>query len=245
MARDATPRPVPGSVIPVPAFLPVAPSGPLADEHSVLLWQTCAYAEDVTDAARSGQRLSPALDALLGFLHYRLLPYLTDEERQLPATALRDERLTRLLVADHGRLRYDVDNIETSRTRSFLALAVDVLVERLDRHVRREESWATDPATGTDGTDGVDGVDLAAWALPLLLGDDIDLDALPVEHRDSLVLQRLQWMHPGDTLLLRASHDLHPLWRRQHALSSRAHGWVYEQAGPTDWRARITRRDGC
>lgn len=33
----------------------------LTDEHSVLLWQTCAYADDLTEAARSKRRLSPSL----------------------------------------------------------------------------------------------------------------------------------------------------------------------------------------
>jgi uncharacterized protein (DUF2249 family) len=197
----------------------------------------CAYAEDVTDAAQSRQRLSPALDAMVQFLHYRLLPYLSDEERQLRATELRDVHMTGLLVADHDRLRDDVYNVETSRTRPFLTLAVDALVERLERHVRREQRWATDPASGAGDAD------IAAWALPLLLGDEVDVDALPVEHRDTLVLQRLQRMRQGDTLLLHASHDLHPLWRRQHAFWSHSHGWVYEQEGPTEWLARITRRE--
>ena len=104
--------------------------------------------------------------------------------------------------------------------------------------MRREETWVTDPAgspvTGTDIDE--------EWALPLLLPADIDLDALPDTRRDALVLRRLQRMRHGETLRLRAGHDLHDLWRRQHRLDRTSHAWVYEQSGPTAWVARITRR---
>lgn len=216
-------------------------AAPIRDEHSVLLWQTCAYAEDLRDAAESGRRLAPAYDAMLDFLHYRLLPYLTNEERQVPAARLRDDHLLRLLVADHDRLRADVDNIESSRTRRLLTLAGDALVARLDRHVRREESWLTDPAGDPTRAE------LQDWALPLLFGDVIDLDALPPDHHDALVRQRLAWMRPEDTVWLESAHDLHPLWRQLHACDHHGHAWVYEAEGPPRWRARITRRsaDDC
>lgn len=216
-----------------------ADAGALVDEHSVLLWQTCAYAEDLSDAVQSDQRLTPAFDAMLEFLHYRLLPYLRQEERQLPPSRLRDEHMTRLLLADHERLRADVDNIESSRTRRLLTLATDVLVERLDHHVRREQHWVADPAAGATGSPRTE-----AWALPLLLTDDIDVDALPAEQVDSLALGRLQRMRPDETVRLHAGHDLHALWRRQHARSPGTHAWVYEVEGPAYWVARITRRDG-
>lgn len=123
-----------------------APAGPMFDEHSVLLWQTCAYAEDLTDAARSGHPLAGPYGAMLEFLHHRLLPYLAEEERRLPDARLRDERLRGLLLTDHERLREDVGAIEGSRTRRVLALNADALVDRLDRHVGRAESWVIDHA---------------------------------------------------------------------------------------------------
>ena len=113
-------------------------AAPLVDDHSVLVWQTCAYAEELTDVARAGQRLTPAYDALLGFLQYRLLPYLRVEERQL---AVGGDQLDWLLLADHDRLRAYVAELECSRTRRQLVAASDALVEGLDRHVRREEWW--------------------------------------------------------------------------------------------------------
>ena len=127
----------------------VAPVSQLADEHSVLLWQTCAFAEDLSESARSRQRLSPAFDAMLEFLHHRLLPYLDDEERELSPAGLRDEHMARLLLADHDRLRLDVANVESSRTRQLLALSSDALVDRLERHVRREERWIAGPVSTT------------------------------------------------------------------------------------------------
>lgn len=175
---------------------------PLTDEHSVLLWQTCAHADDLADAARSGQPLARARDSMLEFLHYRLLPYLSDEERCLPPARLRDEHMFGLLLADHERLRDDVDNIESSRTRGVLTLASSALVDRLDRHVRREEIWVS-PGDGVDCGDA----SLPSWALPLLLADEIDLDALRTEHRDRLVLQRLARMRHGETVRLEASRD--------------------------------------
>jgi len=209
----------------------------LTDDHSVLLWQTCAYADDLTDAVHLGYRLTPAHDAMLRFLHYRLLPYLATEERQLPPTRLRDGHMLRLLLTDHERLRDDVDNIESSRTRQLLALATAALVDRLARHVRREERWVKAASSCEAPTDAAD------WALPLLLGDDIDLDAVPADQRDRLLRQRLGWMRPGDVVHLESTRELHEMWRRHHISSPHSHIWVYEQDGPEFWRVRVTRRE--
>ena len=207
---------------------------PVDDEHSVLLWQTCAYADDLGDAARSGQGLTAAYDAMLEFFHYRLLPYLRDEERNLPPARLRDDHMMQLLLSDHERLRADVDNIESSRTRRVLTLATDAFVDRLDRHVRREEAWLRPADAGVP--------DIEGWALPLLLDDQVDVDALPSEHRDALLRRRLTWLRPGEALRLASGSDLHPVWRALHAHDHDAYVWVYEEDGPTRWRARITRR---
>ena len=156
----------------------------LADEHDVLLWQTCSYADDLIEAVESGQPAADAHDAMLEFAHYRLLPYLSHEERELPANELRDDHLAQLLLDDHARIRHGVHSIEAGRTRQLLALAADELVERLARHIRREQAWLirdvaapADPATS------------ASWALPLVLADEIDVDALPAEVREDLVVQ--------------------------------------------------------
>lgn len=208
----------------------------LADEHDVLLWQTCSYADELIDAVESGRPAAGAHDAMLEFAHYRLLPYLAAEERRLPAERLRDDHFSQLLLDDHARIRYGVDNVEAGRTRQLLALAADGLVERLDRHIRREQTWVTRDAAIPDDPES------ASWALPLVLADEIDLDALPAEFREQLVLQRLGWMRCGETLRLDASYDLHPLWLRDHRRDPHGHAWVYEQDGPSHWRARITRR---
>ncbi len=209
----------------------------LSQEHSVLLWQTCAYATDLIDAARCGRPLSSAHNAMLEFAHYGLLPYLTEEERRLPPNRLRDDHLTKVLLHDHARIRSGVDNIEAGHSRQLLALAADALVDRLDRHVRREESWVSH-----DGQILSDPALIQSWALPLLLCDDIDLDAIPEKGRERLVMQRLAWMRPGDTLHLGSSRDLHSLWRRHHRQDPDSHAWVYEDEGPRRWRVRVTRR---
>jgi uncharacterized protein (DUF2249 family) len=214
----------------------MTPPAPISDEHSVLLWQLCAYADDLREAARAGRRLTPAYDAMLEFLHYRLLPYLAYEERQVPAARLRDDHLLRLLVADHQRLRSDVEEIEWGGTGALVSLAGDALVERLARHVQREEAWLTDPAGDPARAE------LQDWALPLLFRDVIDVDVLPPDHRDSLVLQRLAWMRPEDTVWLESAHDLRSLWRQQHARDPEGHVWVYEEDDPSHRRVRITRR---
>jgi len=153
----------------------------------------------VADAAGAGKRLTPAYDATLAFLHYRLLPYLAEEERELAGGRLRDNHMTRLVLADHSRLRSDADNIERSRSRELVRLTTVTLVDRLDHHVRREATWIREAAGMNSAGDCP-----RDWALPLVIGDTIDLDALPPAHRDSLVLQRLRWMRPGDTLHLEA-----------------------------------------
>ncbi len=228
----------PPASLSIPARFHPARAAGIADEHSVLLWQTCAYADELIETADSHRRLAPTYDAMLGFLHHRLLPYLVGEESRLGETALRDAHLAHTLLADHDRLRDDVENVEASRTRRLLSLAAAALVERLGRHVQREESWVTDatahePARPTD---------LASWALPLLLDDDIEIDALPAEGRDVLVLERLRRMRPGESVRLHAGHDLHPLWLRHQRGSRGAHAWVYEENGPRRWSVRVTRR---
>jgi uncharacterized protein (DUF2249 family) len=213
----------------------------LTDEHSVLLWQTCAYADEIVDTAHSRRPLTPAFDTMLDFLHHRLLPYLSAEERQLSGSELRDEHLTQVLLTDHNRIRTDVENVEAARTRPLLTMSTAALVSRLDRHVQREETWVTDTDLHQRATDGAAAP--AAWALPLLLAAEIDLDALPHDTCDRLVLTRLQRMRRGETLRLHADHDLHRLWQRLHTLTPGDHGWVYELDGPNHWVAQITRRD--
>ncbi len=115
----------------------------LSDEHSVLLWRTCAYAADLIEAAGRGRPMRRAQDDMLEFAHYGLLPYLAEEERQLPPHRLRDDHLTKVLVHDHARIRSGVDNLEAGHSRQLLALAANDLVYRLDRHVRREETWVS------------------------------------------------------------------------------------------------------
>jgi uncharacterized protein (DUF2249 family) len=213
-------------------------AGPvIADEHSVLLWQACAYADDLTDAAGTGRRLGPAHDAMLGFLHYRLLPYLSAEELRLPPARLRDEHMLPLLLTDHERLRADVENVETSRTRRLLSLAAAALVDRLDRHVRREQSWVKHPDPDAEPSDEAD------WALPLLLEAEIDLDAVAPGQRTRLLRRRLGWMRPGEVVHVESAADLHSEWRRHQAASPHSHVWTYEQDGPVRWRVRVTRRD--
>jgi uncharacterized protein (DUF2249 family) len=214
------------------------PLSPLVDEHSVLLWQACAYADEVAEAAQSGQELVPALHGMLAFLHYRLLPYLVAEESRLRPTRLRDTHMTDLLVMDHQRLRADVENLEAIRSRDLAGLAAQALVDRLDRHVQREESWVADATAGAAGR-----VDIEDWQLLLRMSDDIEVDSLPPDWREDLVLRRLQAMRAGEALSLRSSHDLHALWQRNYAIGRNSHAWVYQQEGPRRWDVRITRHD--
>lgn len=120
---------------------PVGQPSTVRDEHRVLLWQTCAYAEELAHAARGGRSVTAPHLALVDFARHRLLPYLTDEERRLPATQLRDEHMGQLVRSDHARLRADVDNIESAWTGRLRVLAAEALVGHLDRHVQREELW--------------------------------------------------------------------------------------------------------
>jgi uncharacterized protein (DUF2249 family) len=212
---------------------------PLVDEHSVLLWQACAYADEVTEAAQSGQAfaVAPAVHGMLAFLHYRLLPYLVAEESRLRPTRLRDTHMTALLVMDHQRLRADVENLEAIRSRDLAGLAAQTLVDRLDRHVQREECWVA------DATAGAGRVDVEDWEQLLRMSDDIEVGSLPPDCREALVLGRLQTMRAGETLSLHSSHNLHGLWQRHYAVGGNSHAWVYEQDGPRRWDVRITRRD--
>jgi uncharacterized protein (DUF2249 family) len=213
----------------------------LTDEHSVLLWQTCAYADDLVDNIHSDGLLITSLETTLQFLHYGLLPYLRTEERQLAGAELGDAHLERLLVSEHDGIRAAVDSIGTSRTRQALSVATKSLIDRLDRHVQREDACVMESVgivrSATAYREAHD------WALPLMLSDHVDLDALPSGNRDTLVLERLQQMRPGDVLRLHADHDMHPLWCRHHSREPGRDAWVYEQDGPHEWTVRVTRRE--
>lgn len=229
-------------IVPDLGLAPGPAGDPLVDEHSVLLWEACAYADDLSASARSGQRLATALDAMLGFLHYRLLPYLTDEELHLSPDGLRDEHMGRLLAADHERLRTAVDVLESCRTPHLIGLAATALIMALERHVRREESWVVEASQRSDAGCRAPAQALGDWALPLVISDEIDLDALPAAGRDALIHQRLAWLRPGQAVRLTATHDLHPLWQRLHAWSGSSHVWAYDELGPTKWRVTVRRR---
>jgi uncharacterized protein (DUF2249 family) len=213
--------------------------GRLHDEHCVLLWQTCAYAENVVDEVRARYPPVNALSELLGFLHGRLLPYLNREAELFANVRLRTDWVARALLADHARIRADIECITASRTRSQTRQAVDALVGNLDRHLQHQQVWFADPAVHHIA--GFDD-ELPGWALPLLLGKDIDVDCLPATGGEALVIQRLQQMRRGEVLRLHAGHDLQGLWRLLYARTRGDHGWVYEKGGPVEWTARITKR---
>jgi uncharacterized protein (DUF2249 family) len=103
--------------------------------------------------------------------------------------------------------------------------------------VQREDSW-----TGGSAQPAI-GAAPSAWALPLLLADEIDLADLPADSSEALVLERLRRMRLGETVLLHADHDLHPVWRRLHAVAPGEHGWAYALEGPDRWTAEVSRRD--
>ena len=68
-----------------------------------------------------------------------------------------------------------MENVEAARTRWLVAMPIAPLVTRLDRHGHPEETQVTDANLDQFVTGGA--TKPAAWALPLLLGDGIDLDA--------------------------------------------------------------------
>jgi len=210
----------------------------LADEQSVLLWRACAYAEDVVAASESGRELRPARESLLRFIHYELLPYLRFEEGEFADWAPRGGPYHERQLVDHDRIRSGADRVESSQQGPPLTVATRTLVDRLDRHIRSEQEWAPEPTPAFPGRPA----EPKGWVAPAL-GDWIDLEALPADDGDVLVLDRLQRMRPGDVVRLRAGADMHRLWCRQDTRSPGTHGWVYEQEGPIDWLVRVTRRD--
>ncbi|HEX7353940.1 MAG TPA: hemerythrin domain-containing protein [Mycobacteriales bacterium] len=113
----------------------------LIDEHIVLLWQACAYADDLIAAALAGPLVSDEYAAMLEFLHGRLLPYLDTEERSL-ASSRRGPESRPPLVAEHDGLRACADDLEASPTRRTLIAAARTLVDLLESHLRREDAWA-------------------------------------------------------------------------------------------------------
>lgn len=113
----------------------------LADDHSVLLWLTCAYAADVVETAEAGRDIAAGLASMLDFLHWGLLPYLRHEEQLLLEE---DEQgsLASTVLAEHRRIRHDVAAIEQSKGHADRSrAAAGSLVMTLDQHIRREEGW--------------------------------------------------------------------------------------------------------
>ncbi len=221
-----------------PTHTVLDPRDALSDEHTVLLWQICAYVDELIDAARTGRGLIRAFETLLKFLHYRLVPYLVAEEQDLAAHGLQPAHRIQQLT-EHNEIRETIEAIEAAETESRTLLATAALVTRIDQHARCEQSWIAN--NDHRASEVVHDDSAAGWVLPLLLTDDIDLDTLPAEAADALVLTRLLRMRCGEMLRLRARHDLHPLWRQLRARNHGDHAWVYETAGPENWVACITR----
>jgi hypothetical protein len=97
------------------------PAGGLSDEQSVVLWQTCAYAGTVVDAARAGERSEAARRDLIHFL------------RCGPLT-------------EYAGIRGGIEAIEASRGPRRTRLAVEAVVADLERRIRREPAGAVDVA---------------------------------------------------------------------------------------------------
>jgi len=179
---------------------------------------------------------------MLGFLHYRLLPYLSDEDCCPTSVTRSGSRHRRDFVTATCCSYCSATTIGCVRTSTISSPAAPAA---------SSPSPPTRSSTGLTGTSAAKKrgsarpkpprPDVEGWALPLLLDNQVELDALPAEHRLTLLRYRLGWLRPGETVHLDSRSDPHPLGQQLHALDHNAYHWVYDEDGPARWRARITR----
>lgn len=238
------------------------------DHHAALAGELRARVATLLAAVESGQGADRARAGLVEFCRAELLPHAAAEEQTMYPAAHRDDRarlLVDAMIAEHRRLEALVDGVAAGRT---LAGAPDAqaLLVLFEEHLDKENDLvlpllAEDPAISLAGL--LEGMhDLLGPAAHGHADDaavepstggcgcgcshtteapELDVRTVPHAIRHATVFGALHAIPAGGSLLLVAPHDPVPLLDQIQAAHPGVFSVTYEQAGPEDWRLRLTR----
>jgi uncharacterized protein (DUF2249 family)/hemerythrin-like domain-containing protein len=222
------------------------PASTLAEEHAQLLREVSARAAVVLREAAEDRWPILSLRELVDYLHLEVLQQVVDEEWLLFRAAYHAPDELARLRREHLELRLAIDVLAQAAagggdlSPQQLAAASQDLLVRLGEHLAAEERVLAVAGAAPRATTSL-GRRPHEW-YALTRGPVIDLDGLPSGPGFDAVLERLERMKPGETLQLRASVDLGPLWQRLSRADPGGYGIALLQNGPTRWRVEITRR---
>ena len=240
--------------------------------HAKLAGALRARTGTVLEAARQGQDVAAARDALLAWASDELLPHAAAEEQTLYAAAAERPEgrlLVEALVADHRAIKELVDRLARPADAVTTAAAAAGLEATFLTHMEKENEQVL-PLLAADRAVSV--ADLVAGMHEELGGSghaesgehvattegcggtctcgekdapgDVELDARGVPHaiRHATIFGALDSLGAGAALVLVAPHDPLPLLAQLDQRSPGAFDVSYLERGPESWRLRLLRR---
>ncbi|AOK46550.1 MULTISPECIES: DUF2249 domain-containing protein [unclassified Burkholderia] len=73
----------------------------------------------------------------------------------------------------------------------------------------------------------------------------IDVRRIPHHKRHALIFGTFDALPGGEALQLINDHDPKPLYYQLEQLAADSFEWTYLEAGPSQWRVQIAKRDGA
>ena len=220
----------------------------LAAEHSLLLRNVVARADDVLTTAADGRWPEHELAGLIDYLRSELISQTRIEEQLLfgDADTSSSDAFSRL-TRDHTRLRYALEALTDSgrdrgrRDPQWLAATVRGLVTQLSEHLGQEREVLSRHATQAGWQRAGAAMEHRPHAWYALTHEAvINLDAFSTGQDIEAVLPRVQQLRPGDGVELVGSADPRHLCSR--LLRDEDLTLRYLDDGPQTWRVCVTRR---
>ena len=240
----------------------------IKDHHAAMAGALGARVSAVQRAARSGQGVPAARDAVVAWSRDELLPHAAAEEQTIYAAAgerTEGRLLVEALVADHRVITRLVDRVANADDAVSVAGAAASLEALFLTHLAKENEQvlpflAADPSVSVSELLGGMRHELGgqhADTVPQESGcdgscgcgerdgsGDVELDARGVPHaiRHATIFGALDSLRADAALVLVAPHDPLPLLAQLEQRSPGAFEVSYLERGPEAWRLRLLRR---
>lgn len=239
----------------------------ITTHHAAMAGALAARVGAVQHAARTGQDVTPARDAVVAWSRAELLPHAAAEELTIYAAAAERAEgrlLVEALVAEHRAITALVDRLATAEDPVAAAGTAVALEELFLAHLAKENDQVL-PFLAADPTVSIDellggmhhelggeedehaprgGCDGSCSCGEQDGAGDVELDARAVPHaiRHATIFGALDSLGAGTALVLVAPHDPVPLLAQLEQRSPGAFEVSYLERGPEAWRLRLLRR---
>lgn len=241
----------------------------IKDHHAAMAGALGAKVGAVQQAARSGQGVLAARDAVVEWSRGELLPHAAAEEQTIYAAAgerIEGRLLVEALVADHRVITGLIDRVANADDAVAVVGAAASLEALFLAHLAKENEQvlpflAADPSVsvsellggmhhelgGHEHAETVSqesGCDGSCGCGERDGSGDVELDARGVPHaiRHATIFGALDSLDVGTALVLVAPHDPVPLLAQLEQRSPGAFEVSYLERGPEAWRLRLLRR---